>query len=153
MTSLKRQKFMKNAEIETLLPVRFPRSACRTCPACAAWMAQNGTRKAGRPDCTLCHGDGRVPYMFLPPEKVSGRGLVVIEQGFTPVLIPLFGDCKEPGKHRAMQMGTQIRCPGCDDLCVMPETIQAGDLIKTDLSKRLENESYSHKALKIQGLI
>lgn len=60
--------------------------------------------------------------------------------------MPVFGECKEPGKHRAMKMGTQIRCPGCDDLCVMPENIQAGDLVTTDLNKkRRNNELYPIK--------
>ncbi|NDV26907.1 hypothetical protein [Desulfovibrio sp. JC010] len=128
---------MKNAEkIETLLPVRFPREACRTCPACAAWMATHRTRKTGRPGCPVCHGDGRVPYMFLPPEQVSGRALVEVERDLIPLLKPIFGECKEPGQHRAMQMGEQVRCPGCDDLCVMPEGINAGDLISTDLKER-----------------
>ncbi|SDK77993.1 hypothetical protein SAMN05660337_1206 [Maridesulfovibrio ferrireducens] len=137
---------MKNADITKLLPVRFPREACRTCPNCATWMASHGSRKTGRPGCPLCHGDGRVPYMYLPPERVSGRQLTVIEQGNTPVLMPLFGECKEPGKHRAMKMGSQVRCPGCDDLCVMPDNIQAGDLITTDLSKkRRSHEFYSLK--------
>lgn len=139
---------MKNAEIENLLPVRFPREACRTCPACSAWMAANGTRKTGRPDCPVCHGEGRVPYIFLPPEQVAGRKLVEIESGTIPVLKPIFGDCKEPGEHRAMQMGKQIRCPGCDDLCIMPEGISAGDLILTDLTeRRKDNDQYALKAV------
>ncbi|WP_031485728.1 hypothetical protein [Maridesulfovibrio frigidus] len=137
---------MSNNPVEILLPVRFPRSACRTCPACAAWMVKKRTRKVGRPDCPLCHGDGRVPYMFLPPEQVSGRELVVVEQEFTPILTTLFGECKSPGEHRAMKIGEQVRCPGCDDLCVMPESIKAGDLITTDITtKRRRNGFYPLK--------
>ena len=135
---------MKITEIETLLPVRFPRKACRTCPACAAWMAARGTRKIGRPGCPLCHGDGRVPYMFLPPEQVSGRELVEAGHEAIPVLKPIFGNCKEPGKHRAMQMGNRVRCPGCDDLCIMPEGIEPGDLIST---KQAKVKSYAHSLL------
>lgn len=132
---------MKKTDVERLLPVRFPREACRSCPACAAWMAANGTRKYGRPGCPLCHGDGRVPYMYLPPEQVSGRTLVEVEQGSLPVLKPMFGECREPGKHRAMQMGKQVRCPGCDDLCIMPESIQPGDLISTRKIRRRSKNS------------
>ena len=137
---------MKKTKIEMLIPVRFPREACRTCPACAAWMAAKGTRKTGRPGCPVCDGDGRVPYLFLPPEQVSGRELVEVKQGPLPFLKPMFGGCKEPGKHRAMKMGKQVRCPGCDDLCVMPEGINAGDLISTDLtSKESVHECYGTK--------
>lgn len=143
---------MKKAEVETLLPVRFPRESCRTCPACAAWMAAHGTRKTGRPGCPVCQGEGRVPYIFLHPEQVAGRKLVEVGKNSIPALKPIFGECKEPGKHRAMQMGKQIRCPGCDDLCVMPENIQRGDLITTDLTKRQVHKSYPLKALKTQRL-
>ncbi|MFW5498415.1 MULTISPECIES: hypothetical protein [unclassified Maridesulfovibrio] len=143
---------MKNAEIETLLPVRFPREACRTCPACAAWMAANGSRKTGRPGCPVCHGDGRVPYMFLPPEQVSGRALVKVDQGRIPFLKPLFGECKEPGQHRAMKMGKQVRCPGCDDLCVMPKEINAGDLISTDLTSKESVHECNGTKIRTSGL-
>ncbi len=138
---------MKNTEIENLLPVRFPREACRTCPACSAWMAAHGTRKTGRPGCPLCHGDGRVPYMFLSPEQVSGRELIEAGHETLPILKPIFGSCKEPGKHRAMQMGEKVRCPGCDDLCIMPEKIQPGDLISTDLTERRSYAPYPLKAM------
>ncbi|WP_432737332.1 hypothetical protein [Maridesulfovibrio sp. FT414] len=130
------------SEADRLLPVRFPREACRSCPACAAWMAANGTRKYGRPGCRLCQGDGRVPYLFLPPEQVSGRDLLEVAHGPLPLLKPMFGDCKAPGQHRAMQMGTQVRCPGCDDLCIMPETISPGDLITTAKRKRRRKTSH-----------
>ena len=137
---------MSSPEILKILPVRFPREACRTCPACAEWMAQHGTRKTGRASCQLCHGDGRVPYMYLPPERFSGRKLTIVKQGNIPFLKPVFGQCKQVGQHRAMQTGTQVRCAGCDDLCIMPENIQAGDLITTDTTtKRRGNGFYPLK--------
>lgn len=139
---------MKKSEIENLLPVRFPREACRICPACATWMAAHGTRKTGRPGCPLCHGDGRVPYLFLSPEQVSGRSLAAVETGPIPLLKPMFGECNEPGQHRAMKMGSKVRCPGCDDLCIMPEGINKGDLISTDLTKRRkDNDQFAREAI------
>lgn len=73
---------------------------------------------------------------------------MVVEQGPIPFLNPVFGECEAPGQHRAMKMGSQVRCPGCDDLCVMPDGVNAGDLISTDLTeRRKDNDQFDLEAI------
>ncbi|MGE4297549.1 MAG: hypothetical protein AB7E47_05915 [Desulfovibrionaceae bacterium] len=69
-----------------------------------------------------------------PTDRHSGKlPAFEVEQGFK--------DCKYPGLHRLRNIGSAVRCPGCDRLCQVPgrSRLAAGDEIVVLKRKQVEN--------------